>query len=128
MAAHLTLNQASEGSNPSGPTIMKNFQKTYPHLAACKSLDLIADELNYNDYIRGKILSTINTSHLMFKEVAKIKNFSHDILYLVYRQRCQVVDNTNWSFRAKDHIKNIINASYKEHVARTHDTKENKNG
>ncbi len=107
---------------------MKSFFKTFPHLLAAKSLDVIADELSYNNYVRRKIFSFIHTSFIMFKEAAKVKYFSHTILHLCYKERCRVIDGTEWAKVVKTHVKNMIHASYNDYLAKTKDTKENKNG
>jgi len=107
---------------------MKSFYKTFPHLLAAKSLDIICDEYEYNDYLRRKIFSALHTSFIMFKEVLKVSYFSHDILNLCYKHRCQIVDKTTWHPRVKTHVKNIIHAAYSDCLKKSEDKKENKNG
>ncbi len=97
-------------------------------MLAAKSLDLICDEYGYNNYLRRKMFSSIHTSFIMFKEVSKVKYFSHTILSLCYKDRCKIIDETNWSDKVKTHVKNIIHASYSSYLAKTENTKENKNG
>lgn len=107
---------------------MKSFYKTFPHLLAAKSLDLICEEFGYNDYLRRKIFSCLHTSFIMFKEVLKVDYFSHDFLNLSYKRRCEIVDETNWHPKVKTHVKNMIHASYSDYLKKSECKKENKNG
>lgn len=107
---------------------MKSFYKTFPHMMAAKSLDIICDEYGYNDYLRRKIFSCLHTSFIMFKEILKVDYFSYTFLSLSYKERCRVIDETKWSLKVKTHVKNMVHASYNDYLRKSKDKKENKNG
>lgn len=97
-------------------------------MMAAKSLDLICDEYGYNDYNRRKIFSCLHTSFIMFKEIMKVDYFSETILCLCYKERCRIIDETNWHSKVKTHVKNMVHASYSDYLKKSKNTRENKNG